>query len=534
MVTSPQDVKVFEHRISKPPPFRATNLPAVFHLVMQVWGPSYCRMFTDICLPALLSPGNIPALVAEWPARFIIYTRDLDVSRIKASPSYARLASLLPVDFKTVDEELHVNKYSALTQIHHRVLGLAQYERAAIVWLVPDAIWSDGSLRTVSRAAAAGKRAVMQPALRVVKERVLAHLTRRAGEPQFDGFPAGELVQLSLDHMHPYYRTCYWDTPQFNRNPALIFWRVGTEGVLARGFHLHPLMLFPSRQVRDFTSTFDDDLPLLACPDYRDFHIIEDSDDGFHIDLTEEDWCEEIPVRRGRGSAFFLSLFALRSTNLHHRRFVRHPVRIHAGDCSPAWDEVQRESGRTIAAMRVWIALAGVARLPLELAFGHLRAFYRSGKPVRWTNKVSTSKPLNALLWVRRRAYLSACGWVFGNTVACVRVGLDPWHERPVSHRWMEGWMEEFISFYWGRVYAPYVAPAYLGVIDLRSRWRKSKKRMMHRARKGLPRIRKIGKKTAKSLDRQVRMMGDRVGKVRLKVVKRTARAVRAVRGRHG
>ena len=121
------------------PAVAVKDSPRLFHLVMQVWGQNYCDALTELCLPALLSPGNIPALVADWPARFILYTREKDIPQITASQSYHRLEAIVPVEFKTIDEQLKGSKYLALTKIHHRVLGVAAYEHAAIVWLVgPD------------------------------------------------------------------------------------------------------------------------------------------------------------------------------------------------------------------------------------------------------------------------------------------------------------------------------------------------------------------------------------------------------------
>lgn len=495
---------------------------------MQVWGKTYCDALTELCLPALLSPGNIPALVAEWPARFILYTREQDIPQITAAESYQRLAAILPVEFKTIDEQLKGSKYLALTRIHQRVLGAAAYGHAAIVWLVPDAIWGDGSLRTVSRAAAAGKRAVMQPAIRVLKDEALAAVSRRVGEPGFTGFESRELVSLALDHMHPYYRSCYVDAPKFNRNPALVFWPVGTEGLLARGFHLHPLMLFPSRTVANFTSTFDDDLPLLACPDYRDFHVVEDSDEAFHIDLTEADWCRLIPLRRRRGSAFFIARWALRAANLHHRRFIRHRIRIHAVDCSPAWQPVERRSDRLVARARAWIALHGIARLPFELLFGQRRGPFRAGLQVVPGQTHGRSRPARALDWCRRKAYLFACGWVFGHMVACGRMGWDP-----------RGWVEKLVAVYFTHVYLPYwdyrravetqVAHARLALINQRSRWRKWYARRKKRTRGFL---RRSYWRLTKTVDRRVRLARDRIQSAR-RVLRRIGR-MRLGRGRLG
>ena len=452
------------------PAAATSDRPHVFHLVTQVWGEAFCDALTSICIPALLSPGNIPALAADWPCRFIVYTREEDIERITGTSAFERLRSHVPVEFRTVDAELQVDKYSAMSRIHYRVLGAAAFDHAAIVWLVPDAVWSDGSLRTVSRAAAAGKRAVMQPAIRVVKETALPALRVLAQDPAKTCFTAGQLVSIAMQHMHEYYRACFWDAPSFNRNPALTFWRVGDEGAVARGFHLHPLMLFPTRLAGSSFVTFDDELPLTACPNYDDFHIIQNSDDGFHIDLTEADWCPFIPMLSGRPSATFFAWWALNGANLHHRRFFNHPIRLHIGAMSPAWQTVEQETERFAAKVRLIVALCGVLRLPFELLFGQrrsvfLRGHYEPPRRTRGTNRFS-----RAYDRTRLQAYLFAYGWVFGYRAALRRIGVTSWYDRALT------------AYY---ALQREIATRRLAMINYAALWRRRKKKIKSVVRRG-------------------------------------------------
>src|SRR5688572_14439917 len=163
--------------------------PRIFHLITQVWGTSYVDSLTQVCLPALLSPANIPALAADWPVRFTVYTRAVDRPAITETKAFRSVEEIVPVDFVIIDADLKRDKYSVLTHIHRQVMEQALAEQAAIVWLVPDAIWSDGSLAVASRAAARGRRAVMQPAIRVRKAEVLPKVMPRlaAGPAAFSG-----------------------------------------------------------------------------------------------------------------------------------------------------------------------------------------------------------------------------------------------------------------------------------------------------------------------------------------------------------
>jgi hypothetical protein len=144
--------------------------PSIVHLVVQVWGEIYTGLLIDLCIPALLSPGNLPALAALLPCRFDIYTTDRDEAQIRRAPILLELERFAKVRYIRLEIETSQNKYAVMTECNIRALREASSCDAAIVFLVPDTIWSDGTLETVARALAAGKRAVMQTGVRVIAD----------------------------------------------------------------------------------------------------------------------------------------------------------------------------------------------------------------------------------------------------------------------------------------------------------------------------------------------------------------------------
>ena len=337
---------------------------------MQVWGELYTRLLTDVCLPALLSSGNIPALAADRPTVFRIFTTEPDMARFRASPAYAELVRYVTVEFNSLDVAPDGDKYAAMTEIHRHIVRDAADRNLALVWLVPDSIWADGSLETVVRAVGAGKRAVMQSAVKVNRSTALPYFVERlAGRPAV-AIGSRELVKVALDHMHRYYRAWFWDAPKFSRNAANVYWRVDDRGMVIRGFHLHPLMLHPERPVADFVSTFDDDLPLLACPTFDQVYVAADSDEAFHVDLADEDWCPEVLTVRRR-SAYNIAMWAAGATNLHHRRLLESRIRVHTEVIDEAtWQGVERQSDAVVRRVGWWLAFWAACARPLEWVFG--------------------------------------------------------------------------------------------------------------------------------------------------------------------
>ena len=418
--------------------------PAAYHLIMQVWGDLYTRLLTDVCLPALLSPGNIPALAVDRPTVFRIFTTEPDMARFRESPAYAELTRHVTVEFNSLDAAPDGDKYAAMTDIHRHIVRDAADRNLALIWLVPDSIWADGSLRTVVRAVAAGKRAVMQSAVKVNRSTALPYFEERLAGRSAVAIESRELVQVALDHMHRYYRAWFWDAPKFSRNAANVYWRVDDKGFVLRGFHLHPLMLHPERAVADFVSTFDDDLPLLACPSFEHIYVAADSDEAFHVDLADEDWCPEV-LTVPRRSAYNIAMWAAGATNLHHRRLLEARIRVHAGAMDePAWQAVEQQSDAVVRRVRRWLAVWAACARPLEWVFGLSRTALLDTaaaeglsprmhpEPPAWYSAlVSRARALhltrtaNALTGVHRFAVRHTLFAVFGKNVVWKGLNLE-------------------------------------------------------------------------------------------------------------
>ncbi|MBM3777153.1 MAG: hypothetical protein FJW23_02795 [Acidimicrobiia bacterium] len=432
------------------------NVPVGVHLTLQVWGEAYTSLLLQHCLPALLSPGNLPALAARFPCRLHVYTTARDEARIRSAALFSELDRLATVAFHRVEWDAVDDKYAALTSCNVRALGEAGAAGAPIVFLAPDTIWADGSLAAVARALEAGRRAVMQTGIRVVAGTALPVMRERF-RPDERGVvvvPPRDLVRIALDHMHAYYRGWFWDAERFNRNPAQCYWRVGDEGLVARCFHLHPLMLYPEHPIASFVSTLDDDLPLQAIGRYESIHVVEDSDEVFHVDLADDTWRGGYKELPGGSSAAHLARWALIRTNLYHRRFLTHRIRIHDRACSPAWgaveaasDVVVRDVGRRLAwhaiGPRARAALFGLTRRRLvEVLLRH-----RPGTPLVVPDRPWWWRPARrGISWfgadaaarlerARTSAIDAALGALFGINLAARAQGRRPSVRKPSAPR---------------------------------------------------------------------------------------------------
>jgi len=241
-----------------------------------------------------------------------------------------------------------VIKYRALTKCHERAIKEAADEKAAIIFLQSDLIWPDETFANLKKIAQGGKRGVMVAAsLRVVKETfVPAFLESFYSVNDFTASVSSrELVKLALDHLHPHTESRFWDSPNFHW-PDYLYWRVNNEGVLTRAFFLHPLMTSPVRRIIPAWTVDSANYISFAHPNPDDLYIVEDSDEIVGIEISKLGSHGELLPNRS--NVFKVAHWAKYYARPYHRRFLTRKIRIHSGDISPRWKEVEKSSDRVV------------------------------------------------------------------------------------------------------------------------------------------------------------------------------------------
>ena len=318
---------------------------APLHFITVVWGAAYSELYLDVVLPSQLSPGNLLYFRDEGVrAAYKIYTKREDSERIRQAAIFSELSAVLPVEIILIDDVNIGEKYEALAECHRRAIKSADEACAALVFLSPDSIWSDGTFRNLCRAAAAGTQAVMVSGVRVVKETFVPAyaICHRGNGRASTGIQARELVKLSLDHLHPVTRSLFWDSAHFSTWPSHLYWAVDREGFVARCFHLHPLMVNPSRRGLLPRNTIDDDYIALACPDPVALHVVEDSDELVGCEISEYNQFGSFPPRKS--SALAVALWAKYHARANHVSFSRRTIRFHHADLSERWRQAESRS----------------------------------------------------------------------------------------------------------------------------------------------------------------------------------------------
>lgn len=333
-----------------------------FYLVTVVWGEDYTDLYLRVVLPTQLSAGNLPALSQVSKVTYAIYTTSRDAESIE-SRIYSLLSELVDIEIISIDDiDLNQNKYVACNECHKRAIMAANKEHATLVFLPPDAIWSDGSFARMAEIAETGKRVMLTGTdVRVARETFVEEFLQKfplQGD-EIRSVSSRDLVKLSLEHLHPFAQSSYWESSTSNRWPSHINWRVNNRGLLARCFHIHPLMINPSRKDILPSITYDADYIAQACPNLNEFYIVEDSDEVTFASITgmrDPGLASHILPDR-RLSAIGVAAWASLNVSSHHCYFFNHKIRIHADEISAEWEAVEKQADRIAGQINLWIKL---------------------------------------------------------------------------------------------------------------------------------------------------------------------------------
>ena len=349
-------------------PSRAAPLP-VFHVLVPVWGAAYCDVFTQVSLPSQLAAGNLPALPHKDRCLYHVLTRPEDMARIEASPAWQQLQALMPARVTPLSMQRRTS-YETMSALLRAGIDVAGDADAAILFVNPDLVFADGAIAAVVRAVGRGRRVVFTTGIRLLKETVLPEIARcRAGRNAIV-MPPRTLAAIALRNLHPISQQNIWTDPSGTFLPATIFWPVANEGLLARCFHLHPLLVWPERKHVPFRGTIDDDFVARACPRAEADHVVADSDELLMCEISA--FSPVTQARYRKGAVDDVADWAESHTDVRHRRLARVPIRIHASEMiAPLWSAAEADSAEVIDAVMArlaksawWLLLRAPLRLP--------------------------------------------------------------------------------------------------------------------------------------------------------------------------
>jgi hypothetical protein len=322
------------------------------HVITPVWGERFVQDFLDVVLPLHLSANNLPTLALRPGSAYVVYTRQRDVAMFERNPSFQCIRQFVETQIRIIPEPIGV-PHETMSDCFRDALTQAADDNSGFVFLAADTIIADGTIATLVGLVDAGKRCVLVAGPRLTEESFSAAIRERR-DPATTAVTISprEMTTLALAHLHPISQSHFWDDNEiFNTHPSHLYWKVADEGILARCFHLHPILVRPQNRQVNFKGTIDDDYIVHACPDRETIHIVTDSDEASVFSMTPHGVMigNELPHR---SSAAYVAYWSNSFAKPEHLALAETPIYIHTGRWSPLWRTAEAASLQILSDIR--------------------------------------------------------------------------------------------------------------------------------------------------------------------------------------
>jgi len=297
-----------------------------FTIITPVWGTNHIELFLRICIPSLLAKDNLPTLSSLSKVNYLVYTLAEDVIVIEGSETFQRLKQTIDVELISFSRDTEIYHH-AMTWCHQQGFKRAVQDRSYAVFIPPDCIWNNRFLLSLYNIVSKGFKIIQMSGLRVIKEQFCDALHKKYGT-NLD-LESGNLVDVALRFLHPITESHFFDERQGRLLPANLLWSVGDNCILARNFHLHPILVDAIGLDINFDSTIDDDLALVFNSRNSEEYIVTDSDELVTFEISPLQY--SMSQACDKGNIFGVASWAEYNTNSRHRVFIKTSILIHAG-----------------------------------------------------------------------------------------------------------------------------------------------------------------------------------------------------------
>lgn len=268
-------------------------------LITLAWGDRYFEQLRDLTLPALLAPGNLPALVAHFDCTLVIVTETRLFETFRAADVIRKIEAYCPVRLVSIDNLIDgvVGYGLALTYALHRGFDdLA--ERMCDTFLIffnADFIIADGSLATLAKHMLAGERLIFSPSYCVEAEAATPILEKLV-DPATGvlAIPKRDLAAIILDHLHNTVRAKIVNQQFFSMHVSdQMYWRVDRHTLLGHQLPIAIVCMRPERVYTQPICFWDYATISMACPTANRC-VLGDSDEFLMLELRERDTFREL------------------------------------------------------------------------------------------------------------------------------------------------------------------------------------------------------------------------------------------------
>ncbi|NRA90366.1 MAG: hypothetical protein HRU43_04485 [Simkaniaceae bacterium] len=275
---------------------RISKIPKL-HIINVMWGTKYINTFLNLSLPTQLSEGNLKSL-SQKP-NYTIYTDKIGKNQILSSSIYQELKTCCNIHFKIKKISPTTCPFKTLLKCHKDGIKSASFSRSPVIFLSPDCIFSTGALTYCENAIKKNVRLVAICSTRMSLEKyetIADAKTKKQGK--IDWGPQ-ELAVTAIHNLHHRAKCLFLENNKCSSLPSHFYFKLSQNTVLAKAFHLHPLLIWPENY-KKYPVNSADGINFLenSCPNIETWDVITNckeislfevsSDEQFQSDTKEE------------------------------------------------------------------------------------------------------------------------------------------------------------------------------------------------------------------------------------------------------
>ena len=334
------------------------NTPPI-DVVTVIWGKTYVERWAQLNAPALLAPGNIPALAKEMRVNLVFYTTREDRERIRSLAVYSRLKQHASIRFVMINSILRdtahdllglrfADKYAPMTTAHNHCMRHAAQNGHYIFFNFPDIVWQKDFFQKITAHIMNGKTHIFYysgPYLELEKIQEKIHGMVKNGVLAVDN---KELRKLCSTYRHSSSLLQYKNSPLRYFGAIMRMYRVKDLGDIIHMACFVPLVLKPTHKA--FTrTTIDADHPIYPLLPHQQIEIITENLSLCAASMDPRDAQNNALRWPPYDLASFAKDFRL-GMNLWNRVFFSLPCRFysHAVTSEDEWSKVQQTAARDV------------------------------------------------------------------------------------------------------------------------------------------------------------------------------------------
>lgn len=330
-----------ENSLQSPPLMLPTRI------VTYAWGQEYIDSLLAVTLPALLAPGNLPAVAAATSCEVVILTEEAAFPRFLADPTMACIEKICPVRLLELDDLIPApDKYGmALTYVLHRSFSDLG-EEAANSWMMflnADFVLADGSLQNLLRCLSDGARLVASPSYCVNEEAVRPQLLRRVDPVSRQlALSKRDMAELVLRNRHNTIRA-----KTINFSPATIkymdqfYWMVDDHTLLGHQMPVAIVGMRPERHLVEPNAYWDHGLMREFCPS-AEHCVMGDSDEFLMLELRGQRVAQD-QLKLGAPDPAEVARNTMSFITDYQRDMAHYPLTLHSRDLPATIEEGRQQ-----------------------------------------------------------------------------------------------------------------------------------------------------------------------------------------------